>query len=74
MNNLKEQLSEALLEIHNLKENSKDIPEAKFKCETCEFMASTEAQLQDHIIVLVMRSSNDLHKKLDTNTWVFRNF
>ena len=38
------------MEIQHLNENPKDIPEDKFKCETCEFMASTEAQLQDHMV------------------------
>ena len=48
VNDLKEQLSDALLEIQNVKEYSKDIQQYKFNCESCEYMASTEAQLQEH--------------------------
>ena len=49
VDDVKVQLSKAFTEIEELKVSLKDIQECQFSCENCEFHASTNDLLQEHM-------------------------
>ena len=49
VNDLKKQLSKAFIEIEDLKGSLEDIQKYQFKCQNCEYEASTEVLLEEHM-------------------------